>query len=353
MPTYAGIPRIDRRTQLAWVAGTVATPIAKTAFPVFDVDRQQEKFDVVDGATDIGRYQPHYSAVAGRQFDFGFGTYIAAILTADGAPHISSLLRACAMAEATTGTTPNIAPWYQWGNTHFLTGTPSPTVPGNTDPVDITINQDGLARTAADCVGNAVLRWEARKRPTVRFTIRGTEHSSITRYIASSAEAALTAMTLGPTPKGVGAAAQSIQFVAETAITTCIIPFIEVDLRNNIDVRDDVGGVHGYSTPSIAGGFPTLKMRVETQDLSIADWETRRRAADYITVKWSHDAPASNYTVGVTNKHGFRGYITDLQMIEYNGKLCYDVTLEQMQETTINNGFWIAWCSTAEATYPF
>lgn len=203
---------LRRKTSVAWIAGTVAVPIAVATYRVQDLTPDIEKAIVLAEDSMVGEYQNAPARAGGRFMEFGFTTELRGSDVADQPPPDGVLLRGVGFVESENGTTPDIGHKYVLGNPLLATGTPA----GSLYPVDFETYQHGLYRKADNCVGSVVISFIAGQIPTFGWNWRG---QVVTGMKGGVTDYSPPAFSVQANPKPVQSAAMAISIVHSGAVT--------------------------------------------------------------------------------------------------------------------------------------
>ena len=340
--------RLLMNTLVAWAAGTKASPITLASYPVLDPTRLIERTQMIAGSELVGAEHPGRSLAGARMAQIEFGCRLTDSPT-DDAPYHGAPLRACGMSEALGGTTPNIAYLYTASrNLHLV----DENTPGDTDPLDIYINEDGEQRGLLDCVGNVVFSADPENALLARFSMMGLLDDGIADATTCGAEeTAAAALTEPNTPIAAYGQGITVQIASASALTDLVIRQWEINLNRAAKVTKDTNGTFGYSRPYLGSqtAAPTLTFPVLRRELTNYNWYNALLNGDKITFKGIHNPDGG---MGKTITYGFRGYLSqDPNPTEIDGDAVVTLTLQQ--SLTAADAFYIGWKSTTDHSYPF
>lgn len=312
MATYT---RQAARRTLSWTPGEKGNPTAEKAFRVSGLSLDHEFAIAVENGNVIGQPQTEPPRPGGRAINMSFTSEIRGSDTADVPPPEMSHLRACGFSETASGSAPSIVYAYEHDDLHFLTDTPT----GDTDPVQIIVNDDRLKRIGLVCVGNVLVNFTAGQLPTMTFTMRG-------NVSAGSAEAAVATLDPNSSPVPVQGEAMTIGGVG-----SLIISQFTYDSGNIVDERPDLNGVFGFSGPALTGKNPVSTVVIEAPPTGTIDFEALYYARTEIDIAIAHNTGAA---IRQKLAIAFSGILTQVpQLGELNGKLVYNLTMAQSTET--------------------
>ena len=309
--------RYMERKSLGWAAGTYATPVAAANHPVFDLSIQPQVTKSIARGESIGAYYPSHSRIGGSWSELKFKCYLYG-QTGNVPSEIGALLRACGFYES--GTTV----WtYTLGNPHLATTLPTTLTAACADPIDLTWNADNLQYIALNCVGRAVIHFEAGEIPYVEFDMRG---QVATSYYTETAPA--LSLTMGQDPIPCGAATLTVTTNTGSPYSP-VAQSLVIDTGAVIDSREDLNGAGGFSQPIITKYAPSCVLAVEADLLASFDPAAIWRAGSKQTVGWVHNTGGGT---GQVITGAFIGAVgEDPAHSEVNGKLVY--TNKMMQYT--------------------
>jgi hypothetical protein len=311
---------------LGWAAGTYGTPVAAANHPVFDLSTNPMVSKTIAHGEMIGAYFPSPSRKGGSWSEIKFKSLLYG-QTGDVPSEIGALLRACGFYES--GTTLFT---YTLGNPHLAGTLPTTLTMACADPIDLTWNLDSLQYIALNCVGRAVIHFEAGEIPYVEFDFRG---QVATSYYTETAAA--LSLTMGATPVASGAATLTVTTNTGAAYSP-VVRSLVIDTGATIDSREDLNGAGGFSQPIITRFSPTATLALEADLLASYDMSAVWRNYSKQTIAWVHNPGAAT---GQVITGSFEGEVSeDPSHSEVNGKLMVTGKLMQYAGETLPSMVW-------------
>lgn len=304
--------------------------------------------DMIDAPMGVGAYWAGRKRVGGSLYKLDFRTEWrgagTATLAADRGAPICALFRACGLSEALSGSAGTKGATMAMANPHFTDDSTA----GDTDPIDITFYVDTRKQIATNCVGNAVITFEAGKIPYIDWSFTGlytaveTEGAITTSAIAADTGASAT--QAAPAPWIAGALAVSA--ATSGAFTGEICKKITIDLGAQIKITPDGSSTKGYAIPRITHFMPKLKMDLETTALATFNWETVFNAAEQISVSWDHQSGSTSGADGVGCTFTTAGYLDNIPGLEDDNGILSDTLELSLVKSDLTAGFTFAFAST-------
>lgn len=315
---------LTRRTSVAWAAGTIGTPVSLASYPVLSPSYNVEGAEVIPGLPSVGAHSPHFNRPGGRFATLSFTSECYGQPSNTVPMAWGALLRACSFSEEVVST--NFFAYYgpPFTGATPTTGSAGPHLlsdsAGSLDPIDLTINIDGLANFCNDAVGNVTFRGGAGQITTANFAFTGRVKTGTSQTAAALVGAAQTAYATLVTPRATRAATSTI------GGNSVVFFEWEYDLGAIIDIRPDVNGEFGYSAPIITGYNPTARVVFEAPAEATYNPLDAFLSSTSVAVAIADTTPASLSRV----TWGWTGYWASLAQIgDRNGKAVYEGTMTQ------------------------
>lgn len=315
---------LTRKTSVKWAAGTIGTPTSVASYPVIGPSYNAEQAEVIAGLPSIGNYMPHHNRPGGRFATLSFTSELYGQPSNTVPPYWGALLRACSFSEEVVST--NFFAYY--GPPHSgatpTTGSAGPHLlsdsAGSLDPIDLTLNIDGVDNFCNDAVGSVAFHWVAGQNALADFSFTGRVKTGTSQTASSLVAGAQTAYGTEVKPDALRGCTGTI------GGNTVVWSELHYDLGAVVDVRPDVNGEFGFAVPIITGYNPTARVVFEAPVEGTYNPLDAFLAQTSVAVSLAHTAPAA--LKGHTAI--FTGYWASLAQIgDRNGKAVYEGTLTQ------------------------
>lgn len=315
---------LTRKTSVAWIAGTIGTPVSIASYPCSGADYNVEGAEVIPGQPSVGTYMPNFNRAGGRFATCSFSMEMFGQPSNTVPPAWGALLRACAFTEEVVST--NFFAYYAppWTGATPTTGSAGPHLladsVGSLDPIDLVLNIDGVANFCNDAVGTVSVRIAAGGIIMMDFVFRGRVRTGTSQTASSLVDAAQTAYATAVVPDAVR---NAVSTIAGNALVT-----LEVGYSQNatIDQRNDINGEFAFAAPIHTGYEPMYTAVFE------APKETTYNALDSFLASSStafaiaHTTPSSLKRFTLSGTCHYAGLA---RLGDRNGKLVYEASYTQ------------------------
>ena len=299
------------KTALEYLAGSAATPASTASYSVENLTLMPRTKENIGARSNVGAYQPSHDLVGAVWHELSFDMQLYGQRASAENPYVGRLLEACGCSVA--GTT---AFTYALGDLHTDGDTPD----GVTEPVSLTVNNDGLEYISANCVGSFGINFEAGQIPMWNFNFIGANS------VLAATAGAETAQTSFATPVyPVRAAAGSFTIGG----TSVVCRSCSYAVNNVLAARPDLNGVEGRAIPVISRRNPGGSCVIEVTALSTFNPETLAFAASKTSQAFTYTHNDGG-TVFDEVAFTWTAYIRDVTLLfDANGIQCWQLDFTQ------------------------
>jgi hypothetical protein len=315
------VPYLTQLATVAWAAGSLASPSTlATHLRTQNIDFNVENKDFIPGELGAGYIGPLAARGGGRFAQVKFSSELRAQMgnansDADNCLPEGALLRALGFNEAIQA---------GGGTIYKLTNNPHIYSSGDTDPIDLTVNVDGVNQKALNCVGDATFNLKVGMIPTVDYDFRGNLDTGSATATTSSLTEGSAASAETPVPTGLAWVGAGITL---NSVGSLVIEEITFKVGNQLQAAKNANATYGYGQWEIVKRVSEIAIATRVPLKATIDFEALCAAQTAIPLAWGYTAGGSTFnsyafavTAKVTGKYPAK--------TARNGFLYYGLTLQ-------------------------